>query len=199
MGLDISSLKVNHNSKPRNHILADACFKAGYIDAWGRGTLKIINSCREAALPEPEIVETDGGFQVSIFKGNQVGNQVSNQVGNQERLDALAKAVKKTLEGEPFQPSENSIQKHQEEAVKLSVAEIEILKFCQTPQKRKEILEDCLGVSNQTKNFNTRILPLINSGFIKYTIKDKPHSQHQKYVITTKGKVALFIRNNTKE
>lgn len=67
-GLDIDSLKSNHNSRPRNPKIADACFKAGYIDAWGRGTLKILNACKEAELPEPEIIEKDGGVQVTIFK-----------------------------------------------------------------------------------------------------------------------------------
>jgi len=26
----------------------------GYIDVWGRGTLKIINACKDAGMPEPE-------------------------------------------------------------------------------------------------------------------------------------------------
>lgn len=37
--------------------LANACFLGGYIDAWGRGTLKIINACKDAGMPEPEIVD----------------------------------------------------------------------------------------------------------------------------------------------
>src|SRR5690606_17978185 len=67
-GLDVASLKADHNSRPRNPKIADACFKAGYIDTWGRGTLKIYNSCKEAELPEPEIIEKDGGVQVTVFK-----------------------------------------------------------------------------------------------------------------------------------
>lgn len=67
-GLTVDNLKVEHNSKPRNPLIADACFKAGYIDTWGRGTLKIIKACREAGLPEPQIVEKDGGIEVTIFK-----------------------------------------------------------------------------------------------------------------------------------
>ena len=35
-----------------------------YIDAWGRGTLKIFNSCKEHGLPEPLISEKEGGFIV---------------------------------------------------------------------------------------------------------------------------------------
>lgn len=49
--------------------------------------MKIIHSCKEAELPEPEIIEKDGGVQVTIFNdsvhGGQVGGQVSGQV---ERL-----------------------------------------------------------------------------------------------------------------
>jgi ATP-dependent DNA helicase RecG len=70
-GLDLESLKTEHNSRPRNPKIADACFKAGYIDTWGRGTLKIINSCKEAGLPEPEIVEKDGGVQVTIYRESE--------------------------------------------------------------------------------------------------------------------------------
>lgn len=67
-GLSFDSLKRPHPSRPRNPLIADVCFKGGYIDAWGRGTLKIINSCLEAGLPEPEMIESDGGFLVTIFK-----------------------------------------------------------------------------------------------------------------------------------
>lgn len=67
-GLDIKSLKKEHSSRLRNPIIADVCFKSGYIDAWGRGTLKIVNSCIESELPEPNLQEIDGGFLVEIFK-----------------------------------------------------------------------------------------------------------------------------------
>lgn len=85
----VSSLKVENNSRPRNSKIADACFKSGYIDAWGRGTLKIIETCKEAGLPEPEIIEKDGGVQVTLYKseggtkGGQVGGQIGGQVGGQ--------------------------------------------------------------------------------------------------------------------
>ncbi|TCJ18135.1 DeoR family transcriptional regulator [Flaviaesturariibacter flavus] len=67
-GLTLEALKRQHPSRPRNPLIADVCFKGGYIDAWGRGTLKIINSCKEAGLPEPEMKEQDGGMLVSLFK-----------------------------------------------------------------------------------------------------------------------------------
>lgn len=66
-GLNSEDLKKEHSSRPRNPLLANACFLAGYIDAWGRGTIKIINSCKEAGLLEPEMVEKNGGVSMTLF------------------------------------------------------------------------------------------------------------------------------------
>ena len=86
IGLSLSDLKVEHNSRPRNPKIADACFMAGYIDTWGRGTLKIINACKEAGLPEPEIKEMNGGIEVTIYShiiNNAIGGAIGGQVGGQ--------------------------------------------------------------------------------------------------------------------
>ena len=67
-GLTLEALKRSHSSRPRNPIIADVAFKGGYIDAWGRGTIKIIDTCKSAELPEPEMAERDGGFLLTILK-----------------------------------------------------------------------------------------------------------------------------------
>ena len=69
-GLSLESLRRPHSSRPRNPIIADVCFKGGLIDAWGRGTIKIIDVCKQAELPEPQLIERDGGFLVTLFKNN---------------------------------------------------------------------------------------------------------------------------------
>lgn len=66
-GLSLEDLKKEHSSRPRNPLLANACFLGGYIDTWGRGTLKIINTCREVGIPEPEIIEKNGGVSITLF------------------------------------------------------------------------------------------------------------------------------------
>jgi len=43
-------------------------FKAGYIEAWGRGTIKIVEACRKNDLPDPEFSELTGGFLVSFLR-----------------------------------------------------------------------------------------------------------------------------------
>ena len=100
-GLDLESLKTEHNSRPRNPKIADACFKAGYIDTWGRGTLKIINSCKEAGLPEPEIIEKDGGVQVTIYRELDSGQAglVDGLVESQQKIiQMIAKNPKVSIQ-----------------------------------------------------------------------------------------------------
>ena len=64
----ITSLKTIHTSKPRNPYIANVFQKAGYIEAWGRGTNKIIQVCIQAGLPEPQFTNTNNIFTVTLFK-----------------------------------------------------------------------------------------------------------------------------------
>lgn len=88
-GMDIESLRRTHISRPRNPMIADVCFKAGYIDSWGRGTLKIFNSCREAGLPDPNIQEIDGGILVSIYKDRLSLEQLRSLDLNDRQIKAV--------------------------------------------------------------------------------------------------------------
>ena len=53
---------------PRNRLIADVFFMAGYIEAWGRGIDIMLEGCREYGMPEPLIVEEQGGIAVSFLK-----------------------------------------------------------------------------------------------------------------------------------
>jgi len=88
-GLTLDALKHSHSSRPRNPIIADVCFKGGYIDAWGRGTIKIIDTCKQAELPEPEMIEINGGFLVTLFK-KITTNKIDNIELNERQIDALS-------------------------------------------------------------------------------------------------------------
>ncbi len=87
--LTIESLKRPHSSRPRNVLIADVCFKGGLIDAWGRGTIKIIEACKQVGLPEPEIMERDGGLLVTMFKNNLTDEQLAKLGLNERQLKAV--------------------------------------------------------------------------------------------------------------
>ena len=62
-------------------------FKGGLIDAWGRGTIKTIETCKEAELSEPELTERDGGFLVTFFKDRFTEEQLVKLGLNQRQID----------------------------------------------------------------------------------------------------------------
>jgi ATP-dependent DNA helicase RecG len=88
-GISLESLKRSHSSKPRNLLIADVCFKGGLIDAWGRGTIRIIDTCKEAGLPEPEFTERDGGFLVTLFKDRFSEEELQKSRLNDRQIKAV--------------------------------------------------------------------------------------------------------------
>ena len=50
----IDDLMGSHRSRPYNPLIANTFFRAGFIEAWGRGIEKIKDSCVEAGNPMPE-------------------------------------------------------------------------------------------------------------------------------------------------
>ena len=96
-GLSIEELKGFHASQPRNILIADVCFKGGYIDSWGRGMLKIYNACKEAGLPEPEIKEFQTGLLVTLFgKGSEELRKGFGK-GSEKVREEFGKEVLETL------------------------------------------------------------------------------------------------------
>ncbi len=88
-GISEEDLKKAHPSKPRNPLLADVCFKAGYIDSWGRGTIKIIEACKEAGLPEPVLKEEQGGFLSKVFKDRFTEDQLKKAGLDERQIEAI--------------------------------------------------------------------------------------------------------------
>ena len=55
-----------HSSKPRNRNIANAMFKAGFIDTWGRGYMKIREGFEAEGIPVPRVQNFCGGVQVTV-------------------------------------------------------------------------------------------------------------------------------------
>lgn len=50
----VETLMEPHKSEPFNPSIANAFYRAGYIEAWGRGIQKICEACRELGTADPE-------------------------------------------------------------------------------------------------------------------------------------------------
>ena len=94
VGITLDKLSKSHSSFPRNPILAEACFKCGYIDSWGSGIMKIVNSCKAAGLPTPSLEEDMGGFMVKLFK-DRFSKEQLEKLGLNDRQMRVIEYVKK--------------------------------------------------------------------------------------------------------
>ena len=63
-GLTPEKLFAPHESLPWNPLIADAFYRRGIIERWGRGTLKMAELTAEAGLPPPEIDDAGGSVTV---------------------------------------------------------------------------------------------------------------------------------------
>ena len=64
----IKNLMEKHPSQPYNPDIANAFFRSGYIESWGRGTIKIIEKCVEVGLPSPLYSYEGSDFWVEFKK-----------------------------------------------------------------------------------------------------------------------------------
>lgn len=63
-------LKKEHTSLPYNPMVANAFFRAGFIESWGRGTVKIIQDCLEMNMNAPIYKAKPTGFMVDFTAKN---------------------------------------------------------------------------------------------------------------------------------
>lgn len=63
-GLTVEDLRRNHESKPRNKLVARAFFLIRYIEQFGTGTGRMIEECRRAGIPEPQFESRASSFLV---------------------------------------------------------------------------------------------------------------------------------------
>ncbi|MDZ7358937.1 MAG: putative DNA binding domain-containing protein [candidate division KSB1 bacterium] len=85
----VEKLKTNHLSKPRNKLLAEVFYYAGFIEAWGRGTLMMVDKCIEQGLPEPEFIEDHGVMNVIFYKDKWTEEHLRKLGCNERQIKAV--------------------------------------------------------------------------------------------------------------
>jgi ATP-dependent DNA helicase RecG len=55
-----------HPSQPFNPDIARVFFRVGMIEAWGRGIERMLEACKNAGVPEPELRYEDSGLWVKF-------------------------------------------------------------------------------------------------------------------------------------
>ncbi|MDR1755383.1 MAG: putative DNA binding domain-containing protein [Culturomica sp.] len=85
----IDTLQQKHSSIPHNPDIANAFFRSGYVEAWGRGIEKITELCTTAGLPTPQFSPRGADFWVTFRKDIYNKEDLSKLGLNERQVDAL--------------------------------------------------------------------------------------------------------------
>lgn len=85
----IENLLTKHPSKAYNPDIANALFRSGYIESWGRGTLKMIRECEVAGLPQPVYFYDMSGFFVEFKKDSYNERHLKSLDLNDRQVKAI--------------------------------------------------------------------------------------------------------------
>jgi ATP-dependent DNA helicase RecG len=85
----VEKLKTEHLSIPRNTLLAKVFYFAGFIESWGRGTIKIVENCVKQGLPEPDFIEDSGVMKVIFYKDKFTEEFLQKMGINERQIKAV--------------------------------------------------------------------------------------------------------------
>ena len=88
--IPVEKLKTSHLSIPRNTLLSEVFYYAGFIESWGHGTLKIVGTCIEQGLPEPDFKEENGVMTVTFYKDKWNEENLKKLGLNDRQIKAVA-------------------------------------------------------------------------------------------------------------
>jgi ATP-dependent DNA helicase RecG len=91
--LDIKSLKKQHLSRLRNKLIANIFYRSGQIEAWGRGTLKMVDDARIGEYPEPEFEKFEDGILVKFDKKIFDAKQQMPDISDIKHADKILKLI----------------------------------------------------------------------------------------------------------
>ncbi|MDR3189130.1 MAG: putative DNA binding domain-containing protein [Prevotellaceae bacterium] len=85
----IDMFQKKHSSIPYNPDIANAFFRSGYVEAWGRGIEKINRNCIEVGLPQPLIYYDTSGCWVEFHKDIYNYNSLKELGLNERQINAV--------------------------------------------------------------------------------------------------------------
>jgi len=85
----MDKLRIIHLSYPRNPLIANAFYLAGFIERRGSGTRRIVDLCKAQGLPEPEYKEEQGGFSVWFYKDIYTEENLRKMGLNERQIKAV--------------------------------------------------------------------------------------------------------------
>ena len=91
LGMTVERLiDPQHNSIPRNRLLAMLFYDSGLIERYGSGIQRILEDCQNNGFPPPQFTEVDHGFQVILNKDIYTEEFLQKKGLNERQRKAIA-------------------------------------------------------------------------------------------------------------
>ncbi len=165
-GWTVDTLLGPHASSPYNPAIANAFFRAGEIEAWGRGVARIFTACEAAGSPkpvlryEPNDMWLEFAFDPAYLTVLRAGQKQTAQVGVQ-----VTPGVTPGVTPEVGR----------------------MLQLVNGEMRRAELMA-ALGLRDE-KHFRTHYQQVaLANGLLEMTVPTKPNSRLQKYRLTALGR-----------
>jgi len=125
-GWTVEKLKEEHESIPKNPLIADHFFLTRFIEKWGTGTIEMIRRCEEWDVPDPEFRDTGTSIVVTFRKSEFTEEFLDSLHLNEKQKKAVGfvKTEKKITRSEYEQMSgisERTANRELSDLVKLSI------------------------------------------------------------------------------
>ena len=88
-GITLEQLKTTHPSVARNPLIVHTFYLAGLIEEYGSGIGRIMDSLKEANLPEPEFKEEFAGFSLYLRKDYYTEERLKEMGFNERQIKAV--------------------------------------------------------------------------------------------------------------
>jgi len=97
----VEKLVKFHTSDPHNPNIANAFFRSGMTEAWGRGIEKIINENVNAGKPKPEFEMVKGGLRVIFCSDVITSKNITVNIMANIRVNKTQKKIMELMIGNP--------------------------------------------------------------------------------------------------
>ena len=93
----------SNESRPLNPLIANAFYRAGYIESWGRGIQLIKDSCRKLGTPEPEYTVIGDALRIKFtaLESAKITEQPQPNRQNETSVESLEDKILIMLKDNP--------------------------------------------------------------------------------------------------
>ena len=171
-GVTEENLPKGHISVLRNPDIAHALYLRGLMEKAGRGSVLMVQQCRDNGLPDP-VWKSDEKLGVTVtFAAPEVTPEASSEVGTQQDT--------------------------QQDTQQVTQQVLSLLNHLESDRSRDELM-GVLGLKDRNNFSHVYLNPALEAKVIERTIPEKPFSRNQRYRLTALGRAVRTkaIRGNS--